>query len=207
MPARTVVVRDVARRTAQSVQRSEVERLELFVSEWHRLREEPLAKGNNAIGINVKIVVGAWPMEELTAPEETQLRSLLLGLRRFVAKGDDLYLHAIFSIADRRLTSDTIRTELRETRQAWADMLAGKTGMRVRVNEVDFTPEQAMDLFINAWYFHNDPVKVAELEKLMPLGAITRYQFLRCTMDTLIVVALIGNQLERALDQGLVERE
>jgi hypothetical protein len=180
-------------------QRSEVERLQLYVDLTEQLKTSRLVQRRPDIGLQVNWTPEEGMRTEVQQPEEEELRSFLLTFRKFVSQGEDAYFNAICNIAERRLENVDLKVRLRKARELWKHAM--RTGPMGIVDDDDrtITPEYVVDLFINGRYFHNDAQKEAELKRLLP--DLVRYQFLAAILDTTKAVFAVGEVIRVALAQ------
>jgi hypothetical protein len=81
------------------------------------------------------------------------------------------------------------------------------SGMKFFTNEGELTTEHLVDLLINGYYFHEDPAKAAELNRLAK-GAgsgtlIGHHQFLVFVNETCRALLYMGSIIDQALRQHL----
>jgi hypothetical protein len=150
-----------------SVAFSECEQLELFVARASDLENSRLLRNdfNPSFSIRWDRVQGL--RFESTEPDEEDLRSFLLTLRQFISNDEPIYLFKVYNLCHQHITSDELKGYLIEARQAWSQQLK-QGGIRLIVNGQEISPEYITNLWINGYYFHNDPVKMRTLRSLLP---------------------------------------
>lgn len=182
----------------------DIEDVHRFLFEADRLRQEPLTNGAFNVGLTIQFEQMKGLSFQLQHPEERDLRSLLLQLRRFVAQGDPTNLGHVHNVAFRAISSDTLRGYLAHARKAWRDSI-GHGGIRFMFDDQNWTPEYVADLWIDGWYFHANDEKLATLQRLAPPAEmLSKFMFLDLVSNTAKQVMYVSVVLRHALSEGLV---
>lgn len=136
-------------------------RLKLFLVRASELEELEYVKN----GMKSQIKLFSDPNDELSKnPSEEQIRSFLLLFRQFISNSEPLFINRIFNDAQRAITNHELKSLLVKYREDW--IRDNKYGpFEIRLNDERLSPEEALDLLINAHYFHTDEVKRQKLEK------------------------------------------
>lgn len=158
--------------------RDDLERLRVFRDRALRIGESTLVKERIGSSLNVRWQRGSPIVWSTREPSDDVLESLLLRLRPMVAPSSDISIFAIHNVCEARLSHAEMRRFLRDVRAGWTR--SQREGiMGLRIDERDMSPERAADLMINGYYFHDEPAKRAELEKLVgPAAILTRHVFI-----------------------------
>jgi len=144
--------------------------------EWHSIREfrrraVELAENSllkNGYALRAKI---SWKADEgfscivESIPPEEPFRSLLLTFRLFWANDEASNFVRVLNIIGRYSGQPAVRQFLDALRSEWKQALFSGT-MLMSFNNKSITADMVFDLWLNAHYFHSDPKKKEELEKL-----------------------------------------
>jgi len=88
-------------------------------------------------------------------PDEEQVKAFVLDFRHSIYKNEDMCVHRMHSICERRLIRQAVKQHLREARDGWPAML-GRACHTLTVNGRTRGPDDVADMWINGHYFHND---------------------------------------------------
>lgn len=180
-----------------------LDQLKCFCYHAEQLRQEPLVQQgwDNSFSLNWSRTEGLTTV--LTQPNEVALKSILMTLRKFVMQKEPTNLFAIHNICELHITSDELKSYLRDARSKWKE--AQKSlGIAWTHNDQKLTPAYLADLWINAHYFHSDSEKLRELKQLMP-GGLTRFTFISYVGETLKQVLYADSIIRHALRDGCVK--
>jgi hypothetical protein len=136
-------------------------------------------------------------------PDEEDLKSFLLLFRHFISSSEPIFINRVFNDCLRFLDDECLKGEVQKAKEAWRkELQSGTLGMQV--NEANLTPEYVLNLWINGYYFHNDPEKTFELESLLkqPLPLV-RMQFISCLPNLFQIIFYMGRVISYGLDNGL----
>jgi hypothetical protein len=139
----------------------------------------------------------------ITQHDEEDLRSFLMGFRKFVSQGEPTHLDRIYNICRQSIRSDQLQEGLVQSRAAWRAAQRGG-GIKIVFNERNLTPTLVMDLLVNGYYFHNDSRKAAALQEIWP-NPITQFTFNNFLVDATRQVFYVGNVVAFALHEQLVD--
>jgi hypothetical protein len=89
--------------------RTDREKLELFVSKVNELRQTRLAKQGFRISHNLHYQRGQALQSNLEQPEEAELKEYLLTFRHFISEDEDTYLRRILNVFHVRSTDEEYR--------------------------------------------------------------------------------------------------
>lgn len=138
-------------------------------------------------------------------PNEELLRSFLLTFRQFVSDKEPVFANGIANICWQELRSDELRGHLEAARRRW--FKACRAGpLKVVIDEDHLSPENALDIWINGKYFHNDKRKAERIKRLDPLGLLlSRHVFLNHIITATDYVVFLGQIVMVGRRQGLLD--
>jgi hypothetical protein len=180
------------------------QRLELFSSRATMLEQSALVREHVGASMTMSWRQGEPWTWSSTEPAPEILESALVRLRPFLTSGNQVFLFGIYNICQRRLRHDGMRTFLGETRDAWSrSQRQGFFGLKV--DERDILPERVADLWLNGFYFHDDPAKRAELESFGGATMLSRHLFLDYIYRAIEATVATASVVKPALEQDLFE--
>lgn len=180
------------------------ERFQLFVQRVGELNRTRLAQDGFDWALQIHFDRDHGVSVDLQQPDEDLLRSFLLALRQFMSQGEPVYLFTIYNLCNNHIASDFLRQQLAESRTAWKGALRG-TGIGLTIDGREFTPEEATDIWLNGYYFHNDQAYREILAGLQSMDrGLVRTWFLQCITASAKVVVYVGSVVKHALDEGLI---
>lgn len=181
---------------------ADIEVLKRFCARADRLLVQPLAQTGWTDTFTLRFEQSRIVSVSLEGPDEKDLQVLLLQLRPFVSEGEDIFIGRVFGIMDRRLTDNPMREALRNARALWK--AAQKSlGLVLVVEGKTLTPEILADLWINGYYFHDDPEKERKLRATGALG-LSRFEFRGYVGEALKQVANLYYKVTEALSAGML---
>jgi hypothetical protein len=143
---------------------SVAQRLELFRERAEELRQAQFLKNTLVAGYELKIeaqlIPGTQDQYETIfsfSPYDAEyLRSFLTLFRRFFLKNDPVVnLFAIYNLCQQHLVNEQYKAYLSKSRHIAVYALK-TSGFHLNINERDMTPEFISDVWINAYYFHDN---------------------------------------------------
>jgi hypothetical protein len=143
-------------------------------------------------------------------PDEELFRSFLLEFRRFITQGPRgdqwLWLPRVFNTAHQNITSEQLRGFLVEAREHWTR--ATRSGDIALVwNDKPMPPAEIADLWINGWYFHDDPAKRDFLSRLRGWERwVVRMHFVNFVTECARITCYAGHVIRVALREDQVKR-
>jgi hypothetical protein len=183
------------------VQPSEVFRL--FIERSDELDRTRLRQGEMELGITFKVVDGHTEIAP-RFPDEEDLRSYLVVFRHFLLQGEPVFLHHVFNLCETALTSEPHKVRARSARAGLKTATVG-SGIALVYQEKNLTPEDALDLLLNGFYFHSDP-KHNEVLAGLPsfFKPMVKHSFLTAVFGVSKVIHYTASLLRDALANGLV---
>lgn len=179
------------------------ETLELFVARAEELQHSRLLVNGFSPSLSMNWDRVSGLRFENNDPEEEDLRSYLITFRKFIAPGEPLYLFKIYNICLQYLLGDKLRDNLVEARLAWKKQLRNG-GFRLIFNDRDINPEYIANLWINGFYFHDEPEKYRKLKSLLPHESmLVRHVFLDHVLEATRQIAYLTFVIKVALRDGL----
>jgi len=161
----------------------EIEQLQLFQTRVRELEQTRLVKKGFKVNVTINWKVMRGMRWKTSRPNEDDLKSFLLTFRHFMAAKEPIFLNRIYNVCHKHLKSSQLKDYLAKSRKIWRDVHI-KIDMQLIIDNKKITPEYATDLWINGYYFHNDPKKRAILEGLLPhTGMLVRNQFLEFLIE------------------------
>lgn len=185
---------------------TESEQLDAYLQEADQLRGRRLVRdGTLSDAFSMGASKDAGMSITLPTMDEEDLRSFLLGLRKFISSDDPLFVNKIHNILWQHIQADRARELLADRRKIWNQ--ASKSGkVALVVNEQKIAPADLLDWWVNGVYFHNDERKRKRLEDL----GFARETFGRQVFNAQLVAAtnqisFLANFIRFARSQGLLQ--
>ena len=88
---------------------------------------------------------------------------------QFISNNEPVFLYKIYNLCQKHLINDKLKEYLIKSREAWKQAQKS-TGIILKYNERELTPEYITDLWINGYYFHSDINKLHILNHLLAEG-------------------------------------
>jgi hypothetical protein len=202
----------MSRNTAKpkaSRKRNDREKLELFLKLMKEMRDTSLAKKGFSVKHSYR-----WNKSDgilhvdLEQPDEDDLRSFLLTLRKILSKNEDAYIQTIHRIFYKRVKRDDMRQDLGAMNSEWRTQLANG-GMNINLNGRKLPPEYVVEVWLNGKYFHDDIDYAQELNQLETVGLVGstlhRVQFLNAILSTANYALWLASNLDYCLNQDLLD--
>lgn len=138
-------------------------------------------------------------------PDRDLFAAYLLQFRKFVSKGEPIYIDYIFGICHDQLTNDQFRAGIRHCQEGWRQTLE-ENGVRLTVDGKRLQPHEIGDLWINGYYFHDDPEKQAELQRIVERTFLfVRHEFISYVVTATNVVGHAGRIIRAALKESALK--
>jgi len=137
--------------------------LQRFLTSSFRLAECGFAESHRQLSFGIKTSAGQPVVHTATLPPERDVAEFLHRMRPFVLDREQTNFFKIRKILARRLTLPEVRTHLDRLR----DLYSGKEiPFALHVNERVLTSDEGLDLWLNAFEYHQDSQKQTELEAM-----------------------------------------
>lgn len=179
--------------------------LDLYVRRVEELLSTKLVtSGDLRTSLNMRASIDEPMQLSVHQPDEEALRSFLLTFRQFVSDKEPVFVRRMANVLWQRLTGDEVRDHLQRARERYGQSL--RTGsLKFVADTHHFTPEEALDLWINGRYFHNDQRKAATLDALDPMSAIfVRQAFLEVLVEATRYVRFLADVVIIARRDGVL---
>ncbi len=112
-------------------------------------------------------VDGSGDIVQFDEPDEEELRSYLLDVRKLVLGRSPYKIETIRNIVRKVLTDDIVIKQVDAIGRNYKEMFREPLRwFRNRTGRVDLQPSQIVDIYLNAEYFHDDVEKKMKLDKL-----------------------------------------
>lgn len=207
---------EMSGRGRKTSKRNNRARLELFVRLAREFATSAVAKN----GLSYELGQ-SWSKQEpqlktnLSQPNETNLKAALMDLRKFVQQEEDVHVQRIHNLVMRALardgdtrTAEQMRADLGTMNKQWKTMYQ-RGFMRVVIDGEDYSPEIAMNLWLNGRYFHDDEDYAQKLDKLQQLNPVAamlvRAQFLDAVLATANYVTWLAKNVDYFLLRDLLD--
>lgn len=180
-------------------------RLRLFLELSSQLRDLEYYK--QGMSVKIQLLAGSNTSTPSHKPEEEQLRSFILLFRQFLSDSEPVFIKRIFNDTIRFLVDDEMKQRAIEARDLWDSSLHCGP-FKMSLNNEELTPEHALDLWMNGYYFHSDLGKTAELKKFGKGQAGLAHIQLITSLPRLVELVLYMEVLIRnAFDKRLFDFE
>lgn len=179
--------------------------LDLFVRRVEELlRTRLVTSGDLRTSLSMRASIDEPMQLSVHQPDEEDLRSFLLTFRQFVSDKEPVFVRRIANLLWQRLTGDEVRGYLQRSRDRYGQSLRSGS-LKFIADEHHFTPEEALDLWINGRYFHNDERKAATLSRLDPMSAIfVRQVFLEVLVEATRYIRFLADVVIIARRDGVL---
>ena len=137
-----------------------------FKRRAREIKENSLINTGFELKANMSWNAGEGPSFKVTAiPPEEPFRALLLTFRLFWANDEPSNFLRVLKVLKRHLSSSEARDVLEALKIRWNQALFGGV-MQMSFNGKELNANAVFDLWLNAHYFHSDPKKQEQLERL-----------------------------------------
>lgn len=179
--------------------------LDLFVRRVEELLATRLVRsGDLRTNLSMRAAIDEPVQFSVHEPDEESLRSFLLTFRQFVSDKEPIFVHKIANVLWTRLSGDEVRGHLQRARERYGQSLRHGS-LKFVSDEHHFTPDEALDLWINGRYFHNDERKAATLGRLDPMSTIfVRQVFLEVLIEATRYIRFLADVVVISRRDGLL---
>ncbi len=179
--------------------RSEAERFRLLDQIVERLSQEPAVGGHYSLELKFDHKTGVTFSE--TTPPRSELRSLLMEVRKLDSPGEDAYLPDLLELAIAKATDPEWRQGLEDARKHHTE-LQTHGNLRVDDGRGEVSPRLALELWAYGEHLHDDPDKAARMAAMPPDVAVLVRHNAAGYMDDLVRIAIYVRSAKRH-DPGL----
>lgn len=179
--------------------------LDLYVRRVEELLSTRLVtSGDLRTSMNMRASIDEPMQLSVHQPDEEALRSFLLTFRQFVSDKEPVFVRRIANLLWQRLSGDEVREHLARARGRYGQSLSAGS-LKFVADTHHFTPDEALDLWINGRYFHNDHRKAATLDTLDPMSAIfVRQVFLEVLVEATRYIRFLADVVVISRRDGLL---
>jgi hypothetical protein len=184
---------------------TDFEVLKLFVKRAEELRTSTFIQKGFVPSLQVERSGTAPANTIISEPDENDFRSFLLTYRQFISNKEPIYIYKVFKLCGKHITDPTGRRLFASARGKWKALERGGT-LQLVENGRKIPSTEIQDLWINGYYFHNDPDKSRRLNTLSNgFQKAFRYQFLAHVYEATRVILYVADQLTYAFKVGAVK--
>lgn len=178
----------------------EVTALEGFAANTKRLLEARMIADGLTANLTINYDREKGMNVKVTLPDEDLILAFLHRLRRFILNDEPCSYNKVTGIIARRFDHPTIRGMVRAQRALY-DGRDFQSQIRIESNQTVINCEDTLMKWLNAFEYHTDETKRAEIEKLhalMPLEA-SRAVFIMLLIEKVKAIINISNFIELLL--------
>lgn len=180
------------------------EQLELYTARVEQLWRTRLLQNGLSPSFSMKWDYVQGLRFESSVIDEDDLRSFLLTFRQFISNDEPVFLFRVYNLCYQHFTSDELKEYLVKSRETWQQELQ-RGGIRLNYNGHNLSPEEITRIWINGFYFHNDPEMRRMLESLLPHeNMLVRHIFLDHVTEATKRVIYVARLIIIALREGSV---
>jgi hypothetical protein len=195
----------VARRKKSTAERerSDQEKLHLFVRKAQELSETKLAQKGIGPGLHYQVdQVSGWSTG-LDEPDEDELRSFLVTFRHFISNDEPVFLNSVLNICTIRLISEELKGFIADARKDWANIQRVSRIMLI-INGTELPALEVWKIWINGKYFHND-LRYQQLLDQAPPEVLNflRFNFLSFVDSATHLIAWLHQFVLKALSENM----
>lgn len=179
-------------------------RLSTFVERANELTQRRLMTSNEKWSFKISSDNNSDSVDfHVGGPDEEDFRSFLLVFRLFILKKDPIFINRIFNDCIRSLPECELRKLFTHAQEEWKKALKGGY-MAVIIGNKQITPEYALDLWINGYYFHNDPEKTQLFKSLYAQALpLLRLTFMMAIPDLAQIILYTAALIQSGLKENL----
>lgn len=186
------------------------EQITRFLWRADDLRSRPFFKQGGGLGGSLNIVreepEGSLSVfGQINLPDEEHVRSFLLDFRKLaVLQGSSVLVTKVCDTCYKALPADSdLRQRLVDWRRTWIQTQKQFTE-GIRIGDQGVSPEMWADLWINGYYFHDDPVKRRQLEAMFGgMLALAKVNFLNYVINATREIDRLAHLVEEGVSKGI----
>ncbi len=132
---------------------SDKEKVEQFISIVEKVKNARFTKETKKVGFQLNFKAGQPLKQEVTGFDEEDLRSMLLDLRKFTLKKDEVYLPNICDLLIANTSDQKIIDNLQKCKDNY-ELLMKEPAIKMIINSQAETGKGVMDKWLYGHYFH-----------------------------------------------------
>lgn len=105
---------------------------------------------------------------ESELPAEEVISEFLMAFRFFYLQNEPTHFPKILGLISKHTQKEDVRKALKSFGKNWRDSLFGRT-LNIRYNDSEVTSALLLDLWFNAYYFHQNQTKREELDQIIEI--------------------------------------
>lgn len=167
-----------------------IERLNLFLKRFDQLKRTRFFSDPHLRNIQYKIhgqraEDGFRIGFSIKVPDEDTVKSFLLSFRVFYMEKEPTYFYSMCNLVYKNVPDLTVRGDIAAIREAYSRALT-QGAINFSFQDKTYSPQEIIDLWFNAVYFHTDAEKVRELDLILNSPAQNLFYFL--LVDTVVTL-------------------
>jgi hypothetical protein len=184
--------------------RSDDDRLRLLCRIVERIPNEPA--WGQPFRIQIRMSDGVWTTTTEEAPR-SEMRSLLMEVRKLDQPGEDAYLPDMFELVARRVSEDADRRSISRIRAVY-DRLQKTDDIRLEDSQGEISARTAFELWAYGEHLHDDEAKAARLAALpVEMGAFARQNAVRYMQKLVRMAAFLRAVILEDTELAAVARD
>lgn len=184
---------------------TDIEVLKLFVKRAEELRRSTFIQSEFVPFQHVERSGSEPAKTTISEPDEDAFRSFLLTYRQFISNKEPIYIYKVFRLCGKHISDPMGKESFANARKEWRK-LEGGGNLRLVENGREIPPTEIQDLWINGYYFHNNPDKRKRLATLSGgFQKTLRFQFLVHVYEATRIILYVADQLTYAFKVGAVK--
>ncbi len=160
------------------------QKIRKFINTVERIQASRFVRNTANIGFKLNFEVNSPLSQTITGADEEDMRSMLIDLRKFTLKQDDVYLIDVMDLLIKIGNEEDV-VKVTEWKKAYLDFLSNKPPIPMTINGNPLTVFEIWEKWLYGYYFHENSNHQSYLENLNFSSPIHKYNF------TLIVTSLI----------------
>lgn len=176
-----------------------------FLDRTDRLRECAYVSNPDACRWGLKWERHKGTTFTIQQPSEDLTKSFLVDLRPLISERESIFVNRICNLCEAHLKHDEWREWLRQSRRYWREALSSGQ-IRLVMGSMSVAPEEILDLWVNGFYFHDDPDKRRRLDTLNArVPFLARYNLHAVLEDTSRHVFYVAKIVRAGVGEGLFD--
>jgi len=156
----------------------EKNKLESFLSLVDKIKQLRLFRENLPVVNIIFDISSKDAVSRIEVLDEEILRSVLLDLRKIFAQNEATNFGSICNLIYKKVNNAKIREEISAVREAYNRSLK-ETEFKIEINDHKVTPQEALKLWFNGYYFHeNQEVNKKLFGTYANFNKVIKFQFM-----------------------------